>query len=116
MWKLMSAKTPCVIIECGVGMHVPDDHEILHFNRPLVVEGIVKGICLAFNVPYVVPTTTTSTVLTSTSSSSSTTTAPPDTSSEVTVLKEKLSRVHDIIWGKGWPWAKINAEKVLIPK
>lgn len=52
MWSQLSSKTPCVIIECGVGMHVPDDHQILHFNRPKVVEGIVKGICLAFNVPY----------------------------------------------------------------
>ncbi len=67
MWKHLSSKTPCVLIECGVGMHVPDDWQTLHFNRPLVVEGIVKGICLAFNVPYNLPTTTAS------SSSSSTT-------------------------------------------
>lgn len=51
-WKYMSLKTPCVLIECGVGMHVPDDHSTLHFNRPLVVEGIVRGICKAFDVPY----------------------------------------------------------------
>ena len=56
MWSKLSSKTPCVLIECGVGMHVPDDWQILHFNRPLVVEGIVKGICLAFNVPYAIPT------------------------------------------------------------
>jgi len=55
MWKSLSSKTPCVIIECGVGMHVPDDHSVLHFNRPKVVEGLVKGICLAFNVPYEMP-------------------------------------------------------------
>lgn len=52
MWKYLSAKTPCVLIECGVGMHVPDDWQILHHNRPLVVEGIVKGICSAFGVDY----------------------------------------------------------------
>src|SRR3990172_5336191 len=56
MWKSLSAKTPCVLIECGVGMHVPDDWQILHFERPKVVEGLVKGICLAFNVPYALPT------------------------------------------------------------
>ena len=55
LWERLSSKTPCVIIECGVGMHVPDDHQILHFNRPLVVEGITKGICLAFNIPYITP-------------------------------------------------------------
>lgn len=56
MWDRLSLKTPCVLIECGVGMHVPDDHAILHFNRPLVVEGIVKGLCLAFDVPYALVT------------------------------------------------------------
>lgn len=52
MWKYLSAKTPCNLIECGVGMHSPDDHTLLHFNRPLVVEGIVRGICEAFDVEY----------------------------------------------------------------
>ena len=52
MWKFLTADTPCNIIECGVGMHTPDDHTTLHFNRPLVVEGIVRGICKAFNVDY----------------------------------------------------------------
>lgn len=52
MWKYLSSKTPCVLIECGVGMHVPDDHSMLHFNREKVVEGIVRGICKAFNVNY----------------------------------------------------------------
>lgn len=51
-WKYMTLSTPCVLIECGVGMHVPDDHSTLHFNRPLVVEGIVRGICKAFSVKY----------------------------------------------------------------
>ena len=112
MWAKLSAKTPCVLIEMG---QVQDPHDkVLLANTDLIAGALSKAICKAFGV--VEPTTTTSTVLTSTSSSSSTTTAPPDTSSEVTVLKEKLSRVHDIIWGKGWPWAKINAEKVLIPK
>ena len=52
MWKFLTSKTPCVIIECGVGMHVPDDHQVLHFMRPVVVMGIVAGICAAFDVPY----------------------------------------------------------------
>lgn len=52
MWKYLSTKTPCVILECGVGMHTPEDHATLHFNRPLVVEGIVRSICEAFGVAY----------------------------------------------------------------
>lgn len=52
MWSSLSAKTPCVLIECGVGWRKPKDHDILHGNRPLVVAGIVKGICEAFDVKY----------------------------------------------------------------
>lgn len=94
MWKFMSSKTPCVLIECGVGMHVPDDWNTLHFNRPLVVEGIVKGICLAFNQPF-----TTTTISTSSSSTSSTTTAttsmttnPPITTIPTSPFLEARSR------------------------
>lgn len=108
MWKQLSAKTPCVLIECGVGMHVPDDHSILHFNRPKVVEGIVKGICLAFNVPYPVviadPTP-------------EPTPEPPQTPpSEPCENTKKVIRAKEILWGKGFIWAKINALKVLLPK
>jgi hypothetical protein len=49
MWKYLTAKTPCVLIECGVGMHKPDDYNILHNNRDLVVEGLYKGIMKSFN-------------------------------------------------------------------
>jgi N-acetylmuramoyl-L-alanine amidase len=52
LWRYVTAGTPCVIIECGVGQHHPDDYDVLQDNRPLVVEGIVRGICKAFGVPY----------------------------------------------------------------
>ena len=94
MWKKLSAKTPCVIIECGVGMHVPDDHQILHFNRPLVVEGIVKGICLAFNVPYPVVI------------AEPTPEPTPEPPSEPTDDAKKLA-VKCIIWSK-WTWAGLT--------
>lgn len=55
MWKSVSAKTPCVLIECGVGMHTPDDHAILHMNRPLVVKGIVEGLKKALNIQSSIP-------------------------------------------------------------
>ena len=29
MWKSLSAKTPCVLIECGVGWRKPEDYEVL---------------------------------------------------------------------------------------
>jgi len=110
MWKRISSKTPCVIIECGVGMHVPDDHQILHFNRPLVVEGIIKGICLAFNIPWQVVIVPTTTVTSSTTTSISTTittlstTQPPQTTIPTSLPPEaplsvlqKLQRLRNCI-------------------
>lgn len=50
MWSQLSAKTPCVLIECGVGQHKPDDYEILFNQRSRVVDAIVKGVLKAFNL------------------------------------------------------------------
>lgn len=116
MWRKVSYKTPCTIIECGVGMHVPDDHQILHFNRPKVVEGIVRGLCVYFNVPYQTTTSTTSTVSTTTTASTTlsttatTITQPPDPHLAL------IRAIYGIVWGSGWPWVKINKIKVLLPK
>ena len=118
MWKKLSWNTPCVLIECGVGMHVPDYHSILHFNRPLVVEGIVKGLCLYFNVPFSLPEPP------STPETPSVPSLPPEpppslpsepTVPSVNLFEIKLNLVKDIIWGKGWPWSKIKKLKELLP-
>jgi N-acetylmuramoyl-L-alanine amidase len=50
MWKSISAKTPCVIIECGVGQHKPDDYEVLQNQREKVVQGITNGVLKALGM------------------------------------------------------------------
>lgn len=50
MWAKLSSATPCVIIECGVGQHKPDDYEILFNRRDLVVNGIYQGVLKSFNM------------------------------------------------------------------
>jgi len=52
LWKYLTPATPCVIIECGVGWRVPEDHNLFTYHREKVVEGIVRGVCKAFSVPY----------------------------------------------------------------
>lgn len=47
MWDRMSAKTPCVILEAGVGFRTPEDHKTLWFEQDKVVKGIVDGILKA---------------------------------------------------------------------
>jgi N-acetylmuramoyl-L-alanine amidase len=50
MWKYLSIKTPCVLIECGVGNRKPDDYNMLFLNRDKVLQGIVNGIKKAFSL------------------------------------------------------------------
>jgi N-acetylmuramoyl-L-alanine amidase len=50
MWEVLSAKTPCVLIECGVGNRKPNDYETLFNKQDLVVKGIGEGILDAFGI------------------------------------------------------------------
>jgi N-acetylmuramoyl-L-alanine amidase len=109
IWKSLSAKTPCNLIECGVGMHVPDDWQILHFDRPRVVEAIVRGICKAFNVPYdIAPPVV----------EPSTNNCPQQlelANKKIDELTGLINNVKQIVHGKGWIWLKIsNLKKLLV--
>jgi N-acetylmuramoyl-L-alanine amidase len=115
MWSKLSAKTPCVLIECGVGMHIPDDWQILHHDRSKVVEGIVKGICMAFNLPYDITSTNPSDTPQNPSDTPTQPTTNP-TPSEPSEAEKTLLSAKEIVWGKGWPWQKVNKLKVLLPK
>lgn len=57
MWSSLTAKTPCVLIECGVGWRKPEDYNTLYNCREEVVNALAKGICRAFNVEFETPTT-----------------------------------------------------------
>lgn len=50
MWKFLSAKTPCVLIECGTGQN-PHDKVILA-DTERVCNALARGICKSFNVPF----------------------------------------------------------------
>lgn len=50
MWKRLSAKTPCVILEMGVVQNAHD--RVILADTEMVAVAIAKGICKAFNVPY----------------------------------------------------------------
>jgi len=112
MWQRLTAKTPCVIIEMGV---VQDAHDkVLLADTERIASALARGICLAFNVPYQLTSTTSVTeTTTSTSTETTTTTTLPV---EEDILRAKLGRIHDIIWGKGWTWTKINQVKLILPK
>lgn len=50
MWKSLSLKTPCVLIECGVGNRKPNDYEVLRrydFIADAISGGILKALGIA---------------------------------------------------------------------
>lgn len=50
MWKYLSAKTPCVLVEMGESI---DPHDNVILNDPeIVASALARGICKAFNVSY----------------------------------------------------------------
>lgn len=51
MWSSLTAKTPCVLIECGVGNRSPEDKNTLFNRRIEVINALVKGICESFGIP-----------------------------------------------------------------
>lgn len=53
MWKFLSAKTPCVIIEAGVGQNAHDKVILTDTNR--VANAMARGICKAFKIQFDAP-------------------------------------------------------------
>jgi N-acetylmuramoyl-L-alanine amidase len=53
MWSRLSAKTSCVIIECGVAQDAHD--KVILADTDRVANALARGICLAFNVPFDAP-------------------------------------------------------------
>jgi N-acetylmuramoyl-L-alanine amidase len=50
MWKHLTAKTPCVLIEMGQSI---DPHDkVLLGNTELIAGALYRAICLAFNISY----------------------------------------------------------------
>lgn len=57
MWKYLSDKTPCVLLEMG---QTQDPHDkVLLSNTTLIASSIVRSICKVFNTPYDLPNNTT---------------------------------------------------------
>ena len=94
MWKFLSAKTPCAIIECGVGLDAHDSVILADTDR--VANAIARGICRAFSVPFDAPVP-----------------IPVPINQELIDFKKK---VYDTVWGKGWVWSRMNKLKELLPK
>ena len=87
MWNVLTAKTPCVIIECGVGL---DPHDMVILNDTTrVVNAIARGICDAFHVSF--------------------DPAPTDYLSTILAVKAEAN-------SKDWLWTKVDKIKKLTAK
>jgi len=54
MWKYLTSKSPCVLLEMGQSIDTHD--KVLLANTDLITTGIVKSICKAFSVSYEIVT------------------------------------------------------------
>ncbi len=50
MWRALSAATPCVIIECGVGQDAHD--KVLLADTQRIAAALARGICAGFKITY----------------------------------------------------------------
>lgn len=89
MWQGLTAKTPCVLIECGT-----NNRDNLQNRTPEIAEALARAICQAFDVTFDIPALPTSTV----------------------TIRAILDQVKDVLYGSGWPWSKIDRLKQILPK
>lgn len=126
MWKFLSAKTPCVLIECGVGKD-PHDSVILA-DTDRVVNAIARGICKAFNVEFDPPAPPTPTPSpeppveppqppeSPTPPELTPTPTPPPYVPPAGDYESLKATIKSILYGKGFWWTKLNKLKALLPK
>ena len=95
MWKFLSYKTPCAIIECGVGLDAHD--KVILADTDRVCSAIARGICKAFNVQFDVPPPPPQPP-----------TAPPSD------CQATLERIRAVAFGKGFVWSRMNKIKELL--
>lgn len=81
MWKYLTAKTPCVLIEMGQSI---DPHDsVLLGNTKLIASALTRAICKAFNVSYEIggpPVTN-----------------PTDQNEEIEALKKEILTLKDTL-------------------
>ena len=90
MWKYLSAKTPCVLIEMGESVD-PHDKVILDDTERCAI-ALARSVCQAFNVPYDLPNPTPT-------PPSPPPPAPQPPLDPCLVYKDKLKKISDIVNG-----------------
>lgn len=81
MWKHLTAKTPCVLIEMGQSI---DPHDkVLLANTELIAGALYRAICLAFNISY--GTQTPPVII------------PTPADEEIKVLKAEVERLKEMV-------------------
>ncbi len=110
MWRSLTAKTPCVLIECGVGQ---DPHDkIILTDTDRVCNAIARGICKAFNVSFDAPAPT----IPPTPTPTPTPAPEPPAIPPAQDYKKILQDIKGVAYGHGWPWTKVNKIKEVLTK
>lgn len=94
MWASLSAKTPCVIIECGVGQDAHD--KVILTDTDRICNAIARGVCKAFGIAF------------------DPVVALPSESQPISYYKKVCTEIKRTAYGKGWPWTKLNKIKTIL--
>jgi len=120
MWRQLTPKTPCVLIEMGV---VQDAHDrVLLADTDRIANALTRGICKAFDVPYDSPEPQQPPIPPVEPSPPAEPVPPvpeppqPPTQPVETVDQVMLKQIKEIVWGRGWWWTKVNRIRALLPK
>lgn len=107
MWRQLTAKTPCVLLEMGV---VQDSHDkVLLNDTDRIANAIARGVCKAFNVAFdpivVIPTPEPEPEPT-----------PEPEPCPPSEAEKKLKAIYDVLYNRGFWWVKWWKIKEILPK
>jgi len=105
MWKFLSGPTPCVLIECGVGLDAHDSVILADTDR--VANAIARGICKAFDVPF-------EAVQPAPSPTPAPAPAPQPAPAPDKDYKKYLYDIKTVVYGKGYIWQKMARIKTIL--
>jgi hypothetical protein len=114
MWQVLTAKTPCVLIEMGESID-PHDKVILA-DTERMANAIARGVCAAFGVafdPVVAPTTPISQPSTPPSTPTTPITPTPQPNPTPTFdYKQALIDIKGVVYGRNYSFYKKEIDKI----
>lgn len=114
-WSMLTANTPCVIIEMGESV---DPHDkVLLADTTRIASALARGVCTAFGVPYdPVPQPEPETPVEPQPEPPAPEPEPKPSEPELNEAELKLKEIYGVLYNRGFWWVKYWKIKKLLPK